>query len=125
MTDLSVEDGGKQIRVKDMQTIITDSNERLYEWLHNWAGLYLDVQKLKGTTDSPTFIKADDQSSLSTKLIMSRIWQRMISKSVLNLQLNQLQDKKAFLPEVLEEFKKVKEFQQLINVFKGLIKDFK
>jgi hypothetical protein len=43
MTDLSVEDGGKQIRVKDMQTIITDSNERLYEWLHNWAGLYLDV----------------------------------------------------------------------------------
>lgn len=34
----------------------------------------------------------------------------MISKSVLNLQLNQLQDKKAFLPEVLEEFKKVKEF---------------
>lgn len=43
MTDLSVEDSGKQIRVKDIQTIITESNERLYEWLHNWAGLYLDV----------------------------------------------------------------------------------
>lgn len=43
MTDLFVEDSGKQIRVKDIQTIITESNERLYEWLHNWAGLYLDV----------------------------------------------------------------------------------
>jgi Skp family chaperone for outer membrane proteins len=58
-------------------------------------------------------------------LIISRIWQRLISKSVLSLQLTNLLDNKQLLPEVLTEFKTVKEFQMLSNSIKGVIKDFK
>jgi Skp family chaperone for outer membrane proteins len=58
-------------------------------------------------------------------LIISRIWQRLISKSVLSLQLTNLLDNKQLLPEVLNEFKTVKEFQMLSNSIKGVIKDFK
>lgn len=45
LSDLQINDKGNNINVKDMKTIISDTNERLYEWLHNWAGLYLDIQK--------------------------------------------------------------------------------
>jgi len=96
MSDLQINDNGKLLKLKDLQTIVSDSNERMYEWLHNWAGLYLDVQKSQFIKDSATVpsFKFDDESGcLSTKLIVSRIWQRLISKSVLNLQLNHLIDK--------------------------------
>jgi hypothetical protein len=56
----------------------------------------------------PTFKFDEEHSSISTKLIISRIWQRLISKSVLSLQLNNLIDNKSILPEVLNEFKTVK-----------------
>jgi hypothetical protein len=58
-------------------------------------------------------------------LIISRIWQRLISKSVLSLQITNLIENKQLLPEVLNEFKTVKEFQMLSNSIKGVIKDFK
>ena len=45
LSDLQINDKGNHINLKDMNTIISESNERLYEWLHNWAGLYLDIQK--------------------------------------------------------------------------------
>jgi hypothetical protein len=44
---------------------------------------------------------------------------------VLSLQLTNLLDNKQLLPEVLTEFKTVKEFQMLSNSIKGVIKDFK
>jgi len=44
---------------------------------------------------------------------------------VLSLQLTNLLDNKQLLPEVLNEFKTVKEFQMLSNSIKGVIKDFK
>jgi hypothetical protein len=44
---------------------------------------------------------------------------------VLSLQINYLIDNKQLLPEVLNEFKTVKEFQMLSNSIKGVIKDFK
>ncbi len=44
---------------------------------------------------------------------------------MLSLQLTNLLDNKQLLPEVLTEFKTVKEFQMLSNSIKGVIKDFK
>ena len=44
---------------------------------------------------------------------------------MLSLQLTNLLDNKQLLPEVLIEFKTVKEFQMLSNSIKGVIKDFK
>lgn len=44
---------------------------------------------------------------------------------MLSLQLTNLLDNKQLLPEVLNEFKTVKEFQMLSNSIKGVIKDFK
>ncbi len=43
LSDLQISDRGNLINLKDLKTIISDTNERLYEWLHNWAGLYLDI----------------------------------------------------------------------------------
>lgn len=43
LTEMQLNEGGKQISLKDLSSIKADSNERLYEWLHNWAGLYLDI----------------------------------------------------------------------------------
>ena len=43
---------------------------------------------------------------------------------MLSLQLTNLLDNKQLLPEVLNEFKTVKEFQMLSNSIKGVIKDF-
>jgi len=34
---------GEQLRVRDLQLLNASQDERLYEWLHNWAGLYLEV----------------------------------------------------------------------------------
>ena len=73
----------------------------------------------------PTFKFDDESAAISTKLIISRIWQRLISKSVLSLQINNLVDNKQLLPEVISEFKTVKEFQMLSNSIKGVIRDFK
>lgn len=79
--DLSIKDLGKQVRVRELQAINADSNERLYEWLHNWAGLFLDVQKSSIPLSRPTFIFGDSDFSanevsqiLSTKLVVSKIW---------------------------------------------------
>lgn len=128
LSDLQISDRGNLINLKDLKTIISDTNERLYEWLHNWAGLYLDIQKpfsMKEANQVPTFKFDEESSTISTKLIISRIWQRLVSKSVLSLQINNLVDNKQILPEVLAEFKTVKEFQMLSNSIKGVIKDFK
>ena len=43
LSDLQIQDRGKLINLKDIKNIYSESNERIYEWLHNWAGLYLDI----------------------------------------------------------------------------------
>jgi hypothetical protein len=43
LCDLQIQDRGHLINLKDQKTIVTETNERIYEWLHNWAGLYLDI----------------------------------------------------------------------------------
>jgi hypothetical protein len=88
LSDMQIQDRGKLINLKDIKTICSESNERIYEWLHNWAGLYLDIQKpmsIKESNQMAKFNLDEDQPSISTKLILSKIWQRLISKSVLNL----------------------------------------
>ena len=118
---------GDQLRVKDLDLLNSESTERLYEWLHNWAGLFLEVsQPSRGLPEVPVFktLVSEDQNKLSTNHIFSRIWQRMLSRAVLNLQIDHFQDKLTFLRDVAEEFKKVKEFQILSSV-KGYLKSFK
>jgi len=43
LSDLQINDRGNLINLKDLKTIVSETNERIYEWLHNWAGLYLDI----------------------------------------------------------------------------------
>ena len=43
LSDLFARESGQQIKIKDLSLINSETNERIYEWLHNWAGLYLDV----------------------------------------------------------------------------------
>ena len=91
LSELFLGERGKQIKIKDLRMINSETNDRVYEWVHNWAGLYLDVQKMISVKDSiPTFMtnESEENSYLSTKLIMNKIWQRLVSKSILNLQLN-------------------------------------
>ncbi len=35
LTEMQLGESGQQIKLKDLNTIKSDSNERLYEWLHN------------------------------------------------------------------------------------------
>lgn len=49
----------------------------------------------------------------------------MLSRSILNLQLNCLLEKSSFLKEVQEEFRRVKEFQLLSGLVRSQIKEFK
>lgn len=43
LSDLISRESGQQIKIKDLSLINSETNDRIYEWLHNWAGLYLDV----------------------------------------------------------------------------------
>jgi len=43
LSDLVLSEKGQQIKLRDIKLIQNETNERIYEWLHNWAGLYLDV----------------------------------------------------------------------------------
>jgi hypothetical protein len=52
LSDLLSGEVGKQIKIKDLKLITSETNERIYEWLHNWAGLFLDVQKMQPFKDS-------------------------------------------------------------------------
>ncbi|TNV84672.1 hypothetical protein FGO68_gene6114 [Halteria grandinella] len=133
LAQLSSGDSGKQLKVKDLSDIIQDTNERIYEWLHNWAGLYLEVQKPQRSLPPPEgFIPSyktdyiETAETISTKFIIHRIWQRLISKSVLNLQIGQFLERQAYLKEVAEEMERVMEFKLLgQGGNKGHIKEFK
>lgn len=120
---------GEQLRVKDLQLLNASQSERLYEWLHNWAGLYLEVsQPSRGLPEGPyphfRPHVSDSQIALSTHHIFKKLWQRMLSRSILNLQVDHFAEKLTFLKDVAEEFKKVKEFLLMSSV-KGHIKVFK
>jgi hypothetical protein len=52
-------------------------------------------------------------------MIFSKIWQRMLSRSILNLQVNSLLEKGMFMKEVQEEFRRVKEFQLLSGLVRS------
>lgn len=52
LCDLQINDIGKLINLNDLKSIVSESNERMYEWLHNWAGLYLDFQKPSSMKDT-------------------------------------------------------------------------
>ena len=82
----------------------------MYEWLHNWAGLYLDVEKTLVNDSLPVY-KIDTQvDKVSTKSLIFKVWQRLVSKSMLNLQINHFIDKNDFSPEVNSVLKDIKEF---------------
>lgn len=115
--------------MRDLHLLNAYQTERLYEWLHNWAGLYLEVsQPSRGLPDVPfPYFKplvSDSQIGLSAHQIFKKVWQRMLSRSILNLQVEHFAEKLTYLKDVAEEFKRVKEFLQLSNV-KGQIKAFK
>eukprot|EP00347_Sterkiella_histriomuscorum_P007800 403347513 len=119
LSKLNLNDKGKQLNLIQLEDIVQSSKERVYQWLHNLAGLYLDTSPVSQTLVNPQFIlqsenqaKMEDQQYISTKLIISKIWQRLVSKSVLNLQIDQFAAHKKFIKEVKEMFTKNETFNQ-------------
>lgn len=110
--------------IDEIDQITSMSQERLYKWLHSFSGLVLDypqsTQQQSGTVSigkRPTFTFSSHQVGhiLSTKSIVQRIWQRLISAQILTLQIDAMKDTKLPMPELqpilfqqIEEFKKVK-----------------
>lgn len=125
LSGLMLHDKGDQLlQNSDILRVNATTNERIYEWLHNWAGLYLDVQRPLGDW-TPVFSTQEHGNSLSTKAVISRVWQRLVSRYVLDLQLTHFLEKQAFMREVVEEFKTVKEFQLVAPAVRGQIKEFR
>lgn len=53
-----MKDDGKQLNLKELKNIVSSSNERIYEWLHNLCGLYIDTAKTT-ELEKPHFIMKD------------------------------------------------------------------
>lgn len=58
-------------------------------------------------------LKTSEDEIVSTKLVMSKIWQRLLSMSILNYQLENFQTNKAFLKEAMDIFGTIEQFKNI------------
>ena len=70
--------------VDELDQIVAMSQERLYKWLHSLAGLVLDFTQTEDQTSlgkKPSFSYDVSQVGhlVSTKSIVQRLWQRLLS----------------------------------------------
>ena len=99
--------------IDELAQIEAMSQERLYIWLHTLAGLSLDYQNNLQQQDQhgsntqtfgkkPTFTLGANYLGylVSTKSIMSRMWQRLLSRQILALQLETFKETKTFLADI-------------------------
>ena len=115
--------------IDELAQIVALSNERLYTWLHTLAVLTLDysnhIQEQKQENKEANFSFGKKPRftlganylgyMVSTKSIVSRLWQRLLSRHILSLQIETFKETKSFMPDIstvlygcqIEEFKAV------------------
>ena len=111
--------------IEELSSILSSCDERLYKWLHTLAGLILDYpQSLTEAQPSaeklgkkPNFTLGANYMGylVSTKSIVQRIFQRVLSQQILALQIEALAEQRSFMTDVsnylytkVDEFVRVK-----------------
>ena len=105
---IDYDDSGKHLSFKETQQIVSGSDERLYKWLHSYAGLHL---RQPGSThlEGIKFVESGIQDQQMTSFnLFTKIYQRAISRAILNWQTKNLHHAINEMPKM---FQNVKEFQ--------------
>lgn len=83
-------DEGKQLQFRESASIISGSHERLFRWLHSYAGLHLATLTPRSLEQVVFSTEQHAATNLTSRDLFSKIIQRATSRSILNWQSDRL-----------------------------------
>ena len=71
---VDINDEGKQLQFRESKSIISGSEERLYKWLHSFAGLHVAATSRSKLPEKVKFLTGpQDEPNVTTREIFTRI----------------------------------------------------